>query len=92
MQVIFFVAYIVMGFVQFFATMDGLEQATGISGFFNVIVSFFLAYVPVVGAITGVYGAVAVWDWNILLALALFFWPLLFALVASIPQALESRR
>lgn len=74
MQVFFVIGYIIVGLVQFFALMDGLEYATGLPSFLSFFVSSIVTYIPLVGSLLGVYGAVAVWDWNVLQALILFFW------------------
>ena len=46
------------------------------------IVSLFITFTPLVGPILGIIGAVLVWDWNILFALLLFFWPYFFGGIA----------
>ena len=46
------------------------------------IVSLFITFTPFVGPILGIIGAVFVWDWNILFALLLFFWPYFFGGIA----------
>jgi hypothetical protein len=38
------------------------------------MIALFLTYIPLVGSIAGVYGAVNVWDWSLLQAVVLFFW------------------
>ena len=42
------------------------------------IVSIFLTFTPLVGPVLGILGATLVWDWNILFAVLLFFWPYFF--------------
>lgn len=74
MQVFLGIAYVVIGFVQLFAIMDGVEYAFGISGVLSFIIALFTTYIPFLGAGLGVYGAINAWDWSILQALALFFW------------------
>lgn len=74
MQLFFFLAYFVIGLVQLFAIVDGVEYATGISGFFAFLIGVFTTYIPILGAILGVYGAVNVWDWSLVQSLVLFFW------------------
>lgn len=84
MQVFFFIAYMVIGFAQLFAIMDGVEYATGIGGFFVFFIAIFTTYIPLLGSVAGVYGAVNVWDWSIWQAGALFFWyiPVFFIFIA----------
>lgn len=74
MQVFLAIAYLVIGLVQLFAIMDGLAYAFGIHQFFAAILAFFITYIPLVGSVAGIYGAVNVWDWSLLQAAALFFW------------------
>lgn len=74
MQVFFTIAYFVMGFVQFFAVIDGIRYALGLGRFVSGVLAFFVTYVPLVGTAVGVYGAVNVWDWSLVQAIALFFW------------------
>jgi hypothetical protein len=71
----FIIGYIIIGIIQWMATIDGLEHWLGISGFFAFILSGFIAYVPIVGTIAGFIGAIDVWGWNFLEAGALFFGP-----------------
>jgi hypothetical protein len=74
MQVFFFIAYIVVGFSQLFAIIDGLEYALGLHWLLAGMFALFITYIPLLGSIIGVYGAVNVWDWSLLQASALFFW------------------
>ena len=41
MQAFFMIAYLVIGFVQLFAVMDGVAYATGIDGFFGAMIALF---------------------------------------------------
>jgi hypothetical protein len=74
MPVFFYIGYLMVGFIQFFAIMDGVDFAFGISGFIGFIVAIFTTYIPLLGAGLGVYGAVNVWDWGFIQAFLLFFW------------------
>ena len=74
MQVFLFIAYAVVGLVQLFAIMAGLSYALNIEGFLAFLISLFITYIPLLGSIAGVYGAVHVWDWGWPQALTLFFW------------------
>lgn len=95
MQVFFGIAYVVIGLVQLFAIMDGLAFALGINQFFAVILSLFITYIPLVGSVAGIYGAVKVWDWSLLQAGALFFWyvPVFIAMMIFVgAESVFSRR
>jgi hypothetical protein len=74
MQVFVGIAYAVVGLVQLFAIVDGIEYATGIGGFFGFIIAALVTYIPLLGSVLGVYGAINVWDWSIIQAGLLFFW------------------
>jgi hypothetical protein len=68
------IAYFVMGIVQFFAIWDGLMYMLGIGSFFGFFLALFAAYIPLVGSILGMYGAMNVWEWGFLQSFVLFFW------------------
>jgi hypothetical protein len=93
MQVFFGIAYLVIGLVQLFAIMDGVAHALSINKFFAALIALFLTYIPLVGSIAGVYGAVNVWDWGWLQAVVLFFWYvpvfLVFLLVGGAAELLD---
>lgn len=74
MQVFFGIAYFLVGIVQLFAIIEGIKYASGLGSFFSAFMALIITYIPVVGSIAGVYGAVNVWDWSIWQAGALFFW------------------
>ena len=68
------IAYLVIGFIQIFAVIDGIRFAIGITGLFAFILAAILSYVPFLGSVIGTYGAMNVWDWSFLQAFLLFFW------------------
>ena len=73
MQFFFAAAYFVIGFAQLFAIIEFFEQTLD-WGFFDVILAFFVTYIPILGSILGVFGATDGWGWSIWQAGALFFW------------------
>jgi hypothetical protein len=73
MQSFFFLAYLVIGFVQLFAVVEFFEQTLD-WGFFDVVLAGFVTYIPLLGSILGVIGAMDGWGWDILQAGVLFFW------------------
>ena len=73
MQAFFILAYLVIGFVQLFAVIEFFEQTLN-WGFFDVVLAGFVTYIPLLGSILGVIGAMDGWGWDILQAGALFFW------------------
>lgn len=74
MQVFLGIAYLVIGFVQLFAISDGIHYALDLPKILSWILAFVLTYIPLIGSLIGVYGAVNVWDWSLLQAAVLFFW------------------
>ena len=84
MHLFLYIGYLVVGLVQLFAIMDGLEYALGISGFLNILIAIFTTYMPLIGAGLGVYAAINVWDWSMLQAVSLFFWYIPFALIITL--------
>jgi hypothetical protein len=73
MQVFFGIAYIAIGFAQLFAIIKFFEQTLD-WGFFDVILALFVTYIPILGSVLGVLGAMDGWHWSIWQASALFFW------------------
>ena len=69
------IGYFVLGIIQWWATIDGLEYWFDISGFMAFILSGFIAYIPLIGTIAGFKGAMDVWGWDFMEAALLFFGP-----------------
>lgn len=84
MQVIAVVAFIALGLVQFAATWAGLTGWLGLHWLLAIPVAMIIAYIPLLGSIFGVLGAVNVWDWEWWQAVLLFFGWAAFVLIASI--------
>jgi hypothetical protein len=82
MAVIGYIAFLAIGLVQFFATWDGVEYLLGIPSFFSFILAAFLAWFPLIGSFTGLYGAIVVWQWEWWWAVLLFFGVQIAALIA----------
>jgi hypothetical protein len=84
MQALVFVGYLVLGLFQLAAVMAGLEDWLGLHWIIAIPLAFFIAYIPIVGSIVGMFGAVAAWHWSWLQAGALFFGPLIVIGIAAI--------
>ena len=63
-----------MGCVQFLAIWDGAEAVLGLSSFAAIVLSLFLAWIPLVGSVLGVFGAHETWGWSWMASIALFTW------------------
>jgi hypothetical protein len=70
MKMIAIISWIVVGFLQFAAMLNGLRDVLG--RFFGVIVSLILGQLPLIGTILGIRGAVVYWHWSVLQAIGLF--------------------
>lgn len=73
MQIIGFIIYFGLGIFQLAAVMAGLESWWGFNGFFSFIFGIFIAYIPILGSIVGVAGAMKAWHWEWWQAGGLFF-------------------
>ena len=92
MQVFLGIAYFVIGIVQLFAIVDGINHALGWGSFISFILGFMVTYIPVLGSVLGVYGAVSAWHWELLQAAALFFWYIPVVAVVALLGAVFDRR
>lgn len=61
---ILFITYILLGLVQLAAIMAGLKYWLGWPFILRVFIGIPLSYIPFVGQIIGIMGAVVRWDWN----------------------------
>jgi hypothetical protein len=92
MQVFFGIAYLAIGLVQLFAIVDGIDAALGVGSFLSYIIAAITTYLPLIGSVAGVYGAVSVWDWSLWQALALFFWYVPFMLLMGVFSMITEHR
>jgi len=90
MQAFFGIAYLVIGFAQFFAVIEFFERTLN-WGFLDVVFAFLVTYIPIVGSILGVIGAMDGWHWSIWQAGALFFWYVPVFLVGLLLAAIAER-
>ena len=78
MRVFLQIAYFVIGIVQLIVVWDGAEHFMSATSFFGKMFALFFAlfvtYIPLVGSLFGVYGAINVWNWSLEKSLVLFFW------------------
>src|SRR5215475_5890965 len=73
LQVCAAILYFGVGIVQLLATLAGIEHWLGVSTFIAFLLSAFTAYIPLVGTVLGMFGAVQAWGWSWAEAAALFF-------------------
>ena len=72
MRLIAILVYFGIGFLNIAALIDGIEIWLDISTFFAVVISLFLAYLPLVGGGLALYAAVDVWGWPWWQAIGIF--------------------
>lgn len=89
------IAYVCLGIFQFVAMFAGLTDWIGLHWMIAGPVSLLIAYIPLVGTVLGIMGAMTAWNWPLLHALALFLGPLVviaaLALASGAFGALQER-
>ena len=81
LPVLLLIAYIAVSLLQLIASIDGIMHFFGLHWIFAGFAALLLVFVPALGPLAGVYGAVTVWGWPSVLAVLLFFWPYLIYLL-----------
>lgn len=74
---VFLGSFILVSLIQTVAALDGIMAFFHLHWIFAGLAALLLAFVPAIGPLAGMYGAVAVWGWNPFAALLLFFFPYL---------------
>jgi hypothetical protein len=80
---LFAAIYFGISTIQLFAIQAGIVTLWGWPEWAGYIVAFLLAYLPVVGTIIGIIGAIGAWNWSVLAAIALFAGPYILAILIS---------
>ena len=81
MRIIGFVVFFGMGIFQMAAIIAGFNVWLGWNWFLSLVIALFITYIPLVGQIVGIMGAVKGWGWEWWQAALLFFGGLLAPLV-----------
>ena len=77
--------YLGVGAVQVLAIIKGIQFWSGMPWIVSTFLSLIVAYIPVLGTIAGIKGAMSAWGWNLWPAVAFFCWPYaLFLLAAAV--------
>ncbi|WOL39617.1 hypothetical protein RAH42_13170 (plasmid) [Pyramidobacter sp. YE332] len=71
----FMIVYFSLGVVQTVAFYQGLRYWLDWNWFFCLLISIPLSYIPVVGTVLGIVGALKVWQWPWLLTGVVFLFP-----------------
>jgi hypothetical protein len=61
---------------QVIATADGVAHLTGWS-FTSWLIATIVGWLPVIGTVTGSYGAISAWNWPWYGAVTFFAWPII---------------
>lgn len=81
MQIIGFIVFIGVGLFQMAAIIAGLEHWTGLPSIVSMIIALIITYIPLVGQVVGILGAMKGWGWEWWQATILFFGGLLMPLL-----------
>jgi hypothetical protein len=73
---VYIVGFLVVGLIQLAAIVEGLNSWVGLPTIISIVLAFFLAYTPILGAVLGIIGATSFWGWSWYWAALLFFWPI----------------
>ncbi len=71
----FLISYLIIALLQIVASIDGILYFFGLHWIFALFAAVLLVFIPALGPLAGVYGAVEVWGWSIWASIFLFFWP-----------------
>lgn len=92
LSVLILTIYICIGFVQLSAIASAFQLWWGIGTFSSYLLGAFLGYMPLVGAIIGMIGAMEVWHWEWWQAGGLFFGGLLLTIVLIGVKIIRKKR
>lgn len=72
----FYIAYLLVGTLQLIAILSAFwmwcDDWHWFFKYFALLVGFAVSYIPIVGSIIGVFGAISAWGWSPLWAILLF--------------------
>lgn len=74
----FRIVYVCFGFLQFFAIQSIFVQVLHFNNVITSLISFVLAFIPVLGPILALYGACLSWGWSNSFAVVVFILPYIF--------------
>lgn len=76
------IVYLVIGFIQLLAIIKGIQIWFSVPWILATFLSLIIAYIPIIGTIAGIKGAIAAWGWSLWPAIAFFCWPYLLFIAA----------
>ena len=87
-----YVAYLVVGFIGIVAMVHGISYWLPIPKLLACFMAMVIVWIPLVGSIFCVKGAMVAWNWTLIGALTFFGWPYVLFLGASLVGALFERK
>lgn len=75
--------YFGMGLFQLAAIASAFEEWTNLPFIITFIPAILLAYIPVIGVIVGIMGAVQAWGWSLTASIGLFVAPYIIGVILS---------
>lgn len=78
MKALFVPIYWILNVIQIAAAIAGFHDWLGWNIVISIILALIIGWLPILGTIIGVMGAVEGWGWEYWQAILLFFWPLVF--------------
>lgn len=69
------IVYVIIGLVQIAAIIVGFEAWWGWNGFFAVVGAAIVGYLPILGSVMAIMGAIKGWNWSPIAAILFFCWP-----------------
>jgi len=85
-----FYTYIFFGLVQAVAIVDGERLWWGLHWFLALPLALVVAYVPVLGTVVGILGAMQAWSLRPWIAIILFCWPYVVILAAFLSGGISA--
>lgn len=79
---LFQIVYLLMGLVQLAAILGGIEDWWGWPWWIAIFVAFPIAYIPILGTVVGIMGAIESFGWSPMAAITLFCWPYIIYIIA----------
>lgn len=70
-----------MGIIQIAAIIASFENWLGWNSFFALVGAMLIGYIPILGTIMGIIGAIAGWHLSPIWAILLFCWPFIFSII-----------
>jgi hypothetical protein len=72
---LFYCVYMLMGLLQLAAILSGILDWWGWPWPIAILVAMPVAYIPILGTIVGIMGAIKSFGWSPMFAILLFCWP-----------------